>query len=509
MAGRILPNFVKRSGASFETIENFSKNANISDARLGSLPSAGVPLAQLDENVYLTSKEELHTFLIGDSGCGKTRRVIMPSIHFLAKAKESMVISDPKGELYRTTADMLERKGYEVLVLNFRNPEFGNRWNPLSYIQDLYRVGTDSSRDAANMLLGEIADTFSQTVSAQDDPYWAISACSYFRGIASLILQFGKPGELTLENVARLGREIGACYDKNSNSSAIDPILRALPSDSPILNNLSPVITNAPNTRNCILSMFESMLSLYSSQESLMDLFSVSEIDITSIGEKPTALFFILPDDSQALYPIATVFVKQIYSALVRLADSKRDGRLPTKVTFLLDEFANFARLPSVESMLTAARSRGIRFVLVCQSMDQLAQKYTDDGMEILLANCRCWIFMSCRNLPFLQRLQSLCGDYTSPYTGETVPLISIERLQQFKMGQILVFNDRCKPFIGYLTKDYSQVDFGPDYPGEEHSLPPHCRPYPRKVLTLPIFKERFAFSQSRNPGFKTIDPLF
>ena len=161
-----------------------------------------------------------------------------------------------------------------------------------------------------------------------------------------------------------------------------------------------------------------------------MDLFSVSEIDITSIGERPTALFFILPDDSQALYPIATVFVKQIYSALVRLADSKRDGRLPVKVTFLLDEFANFAKLPSVESMLTAARSRGIRFVLVCQSMDQLSQKYSDEGMEILLANCRCWIFMSCRNLPFLKRLQSLCGDYTSPYTGETVPLVSIERLQ-------------------------------------------------------------------------------
>ena len=232
MAGRILPNFVKRSGASFETIENFSKNTNISDARASSLPSAGVPLAQLDDNVYLTSKEELHTFLIGDSGCGKTRRVIMPSIHFLAKARESMVISDPKGELYRTTADMLERKGYEVLVLNFRNPEYGNRWNPLSYIQDLYRAGTDSSRDAANMLLGEIADTFSQSVTAADDPYWGISACAYFRGIASLILQYGNLGELTLENVARLGREIGACYDRNSNSRELDPIISSLPADS-------------------------------------------------------------------------------------------------------------------------------------------------------------------------------------------------------------------------------------------------------------------------------------
>jgi len=488
MARKINTHFIKRSGASFETLEKFKKNTYVSDTRAAHLDATGIPLAQVGENAYLTSENELHCFVIGDSGCGKSRRVIMPSIHLLAKAGESMVISDPKGELYKATSNMLKRKGYEVLVLNFRNPDRGNRWNPLNYIEQLYRSGSVTKRDLATMMIGELADTISQTVSADDDPYWSVSAASYFRGIISIILELGAPGDLTLENVARIGRELGACCDSDASidqKSFLRDIMLEFPPDSTILNNISPVTTNANNTRHCILSIFESMLSLYSSQNSLMDLFSKSEIDINTIGKKPTALFFILPDDSQALYPIATVFVKQVYSALINLADSQPNGKLPTRVTFLLDEFANFARLPSVESMLTAARSRGIRFVLVCQSMDQLSQKYKPEGMEILLANCRCWVFMSCRNLPFLERLQKLCGEYHSPYTGESTPLITIDRLQQLEMGQILVLNDRCRPYIGYLTKDYSGIDFGPDFYEENGSLPPSCVPFDRNVITL------------------------
>lgn len=488
MSRKITANFVKRSGSGFETLERFKENTYVSDTRAEHLSSSGIPLAQVGENSYLTSQNELHCFVIGDSGCGKSRRVIMPSIHLLAKAGESMVISDPKGELYRATSNMLKRKGYEVLVLNFRNPDKGNRWNPLNYIEQLYRSGSTTKKDLATMMIGELAETISQTVSAADDPYWALSAAAYFRGVISIILEFGAPGDLTLENVARIGRELGACCDSDASmdqKSFLRDIMLEFPPDSTILNNISSVTTNANNTRHCILSMFESMLSLYSSQNSLMDLFSKSEIDINTIGEKPTALFFILPDDSQALYPIATVFVKQVYSALINLADSQPNGKLPTRVTFLLDEFANFARLPSVESMLTAARSRGIRFVLVCQSMDQLSQKYKPEGMEILLANCRCWVFMSCRNLPFLERLQKLCGQYLSPYTGESTPLITIDRLQQFEMGQILVLNDRCRPYIGYLTKDYSEIDFGPDFYEENGSLPPSCKPFDRNVVTL------------------------
>lgn len=462
-----LPNYITRSGARFETTERFLQSTSVVNSTETELKSAGIPLTHIDENTYATSTDELHCFVIGDSGCGKTRRVILPTIRLLAKAGESMVISDPKGELYRTTANSLREKGYTVQVLNFRNPSRGHRWNPLGLIDELYHSENSESKDKALMMLSDIVDVLQQGLQGEKDPYWAMAAGDVMRGISLIILDYGELGDLTFENIALTAREVrdqlsGSKRSFSSSSTPFKDFLSSLPKGSPIYQNLSVIITNAEDTRNCIMSVFEAMISLYSSQESLMDLFAVSEIDINTLGLSPTALFFILPDDTEALYPIATVFVKQIYSSLISLADAQRDGKLPNRVTFLLDEFANFAKMPSIESMLTAARSRRIRFVLVCQSMDQLTAKYQEYGRETLLANCRTWVYMSCRNLPFLSRLEELIGYYISPYTNERIPLVDIGELQHFEIGQVLVLNDRCRPMMGYLP-DYSKYDFGTD----------------------------------------------
>ncbi len=475
-----LPHYISRSGASFETSDKFLESSVVVDTTKETLKEAGVPLVHIDDNSYATSIGEMHCFVIGDTGSGKTRRVIMPTIRLLAKAGESMVISDTKGELYKTTADSLIKKGYDVKVLNFRNPGRGDRWNPLAMIDKLYHTPDEEAKDKALMMLSDIVDVLQDNVEGHD-PYWSIAAGNVFRGISLMILENGESGSLTFENVAVLAREVHKQvrrskdkYENNNNGSGLVRFIETLPKGSPIYQNLSVIITNAENTANCIMAEFEAMISLYSGHETLIDLFAESQIDISCLGVKPTALFFILPDDTQALYPIATVFVKQVYSALVSLADEQTDGKLPNRVTFLLDEFANFAKMPSIESMLTAARSRKIRFVLVCQSMDQLTSKYQESGRETLMANCRVWIYMSCRNLPFLKRLEELMGFYVSPYTGEKLPLVDIGQLQHLDMGQILVLNDRCRPMMGYLP-DYSEYDFGAEGRGEIVDIPaPH-----------------------------------
>lgn len=473
-----LPNYISRSGARFETTERFLQSTSVVNSTESELKSAGIPLTHIDENTYATSTDELHCFVIGDSGCGKTRRVILPTIRLLAKAGESMVISDPKGELFRMTANSLREKGYTVQVLNFRNPCRGHRWNPLGLIDTLYHAGDSESKDRALMMLSDIVDVLQQGLKGEKDPFWSMAAGDVLRGISLMILDYGESGELTFENIAITARDVL----KNLGTPQFKAFLNSLPKSSPISHNLSVIITNHPDTRNCIMAEFEAMISLYTSQELLMDLFAVSEIDINTLGLSPTALFFILPDDTEALYPIATVFVKQIYSALIALADEQRDGKLPNRVTFLLDEFANFAKMPSIESMLTAARSRRIRFVLVCQSMDQLTAKYEDHGRETLLANCRTWLYMSCRNLPFLRRLEELIGYYISPYTHERIPLVDIGELQHFDIGQVLVLNDRCRPMMGYLP-DYSQYDFGAD--GNDISIE---MPTPHELISRKLF---------------------
>ncbi|MBR5460428.1 MAG: type IV secretory system conjugative DNA transfer family protein [Clostridia bacterium] len=509
MARKILPNYIKRHGAEFESMENFIKASTLSDTTATKLETSGVPMTRLSDNTYVTTRNDLHCFIIGDSGSGKTRRLILPTIHLMAKAGESMVISDPKGELHRYTAEMLENKGYEVLTLNFRNPEQGNKWNPLGLVEKLYHKGDRKSIDTAFMLLGDVVSTLSNNIKSEKDPYWSMAAISTIKGIIEILLEYGDEGSLTFENVSNVARDIFTSFNYPSGRDFrnLNEFFDSLPDTSSIKQNMSTLmsVTSAKTTSGCIISMLNGMLSLYTSQQALLDLFSESEIDIDSIGKKPTALFFILPDDSDALYPIATVFVKQVYSSLISLADAQPDGVLPNRTVFLLDEFANFAKMEAIGSMLTASRSRGIRFVLVCQSMDQLSQKYGLDGMEILLANCRAWIYLSCRNLPFLERLEKLCGEYLSPYTGDRHPLITVSELQHFNQGKVLVLNDRCRPMIGYLDRDYSEIDFGKDVKHKlkiDELIPINPRKKERNAYGLRYIFDRIA---EKDPSFKPV----
>lgn len=467
-----LPTFVGRTAAHFETSAKFldPDNSIVVNTLSQTLESVGVPMTRVSENTVATTKDELHCFVIGETGCGKTRRIILPTIRLMSKAGESMVITDPKGELYKTTANALRDEGYIVQVLNFRNFSRGDRWNPFSLVERLYNESNpsvrDEFRDKAISMLKDFIEMLKHK-EGDKDPYWDNSAGSILMGCARIILDYGKPGDLTFENMVSIARTLSEYYNKGGKSLDIiegrrrwEAFLSNLPQGSPIRSSLSTLIVNAEDTRNCILSELEEMVSLYIDQSALLDMLSISDIDLDGLGLRKTALFVVLPDDKDTMYPIATVLISQIYSTLIQLADEQGDGKLPNKVTFILDEFANFARIPTIASMLTAARSRGVRFVLVCQSVDQLIQKYDHSGMEIILSNCRVWIYMKCRNLSFLKRLEEGLGTYISPYTGERYPLVEMSELQQFETGQVLVVNDRCAPIMGKLD-DYDQYEFG------------------------------------------------
>lgn len=467
------PNYIRRTGAMFESNEAFLENTVVVATDAHQIDYSGVVLTQVsaEENTVATVKDEFHTFVLGETGSGKTRRVILPTIRLLAKSGRSMIISDPKGEVYKKTASSLLKNGYEVHVLNFRSPSRGKRWNPLAYIEKMCRSGDVEDRDHAYLMLKDLARIISTIIHSEKDSFWENEAQKMFIGFSQLIIENCPEGSLTFENISILAKEcsaelnqgggaLAALNRSSSNNVRFKDYVLSLDRSSIISANLFALVTAPSDTRNSMVSVFEGMMADFINQQSLLDLFASSEFDVSELGRKPSALYFVLPDDSDAMYAIATVFVKQTYSALVSLADNNQSGKLDNEVSFILDEFANFATIPAVESMLTAARSRGITFTIVCQSMEQLQKKYPNGVSEVLMSNCRVWIYMSCRNFEFLKRLQSLIGEYISPYTGESYPLVSISDLQHYKMGEVLVLNDRCNPLVGHLP-DYSEYDFG------------------------------------------------
>ena len=112
----------------------------------------GFPLMYDSEKDWLVvDQNDAHTLVMGSSGSKKTRTMVLPSIHVLAEAEESMIIHDAKGELYDRTAKMLKDRGYRVVCINLRDPSVGNSWNPLSVCYEYYKAG-DIDRAGAAML---------------------------------------------------------------------------------------------------------------------------------------------------------------------------------------------------------------------------------------------------------------------------------------------------------------------------------------------------------------------
>ncbi len=492
----------RRRGADFESRERFLRHCDIVSASDDSLESSGIPLDYLGDGRYAVTKDEEHTLIIGDTGSGKTRRIIVPSVYLMAATGQSMVLSDPKGEIYQKTAPYLEKRGYDIVVINMREPRNGSRWNPLDRVWSLCRSNDEDERDKGYIQLDGIIDMMASTVHSDKDVFWENIAKQYIRAIAMTIIEYGNEGDLTFNSIAVAEAEISSLLqqrierrenENNDDEEAEDPFLSffsSLPPGSDIRQNFqgTACITGSA-TISSVTSVAHTMTMPYTRHSGVRYLLSGTDFSIEDIGRKKTALYFILPDETATLYPLATMLVAEIYSVLVDSA-YKRGGKLDVKVNFILDEFANFPRLENISGMLTAARSRGIRFFLVCQDVDQLEYTYGTYGASIIRSNCLDWVYMGTRNAGFLEMLESLGGTYYERYTHESYPLISVSDLERLEKGEVMVFCHRCSPRLCRLP-DYSEVEWKDADEGEKLHPAKNRAVLPPPVDIFRIMRER------------------
>ena len=94
-------------------------------------PVGGIPLLIKDKKIYVDATDS-HTMIYGATGSKKTRMFAMPSLGIFARAGESFVVTDPKGELFLRTVGDVSEHGYEVCCVNLRDLKNGVTWNPLN-----------------------------------------------------------------------------------------------------------------------------------------------------------------------------------------------------------------------------------------------------------------------------------------------------------------------------------------------------------------------------------------
>ena len=431
------------------------------------IKKGGIPIYNNGKEVWVDTNT-YHNMIIGSTGSGKSQGLSFPFINIMAKAGESMIITDPKGELYEGTAKELEKRGYNIIILNFRNPERGNCWNPFTVPYKLYQQG---NIDKSIELLEDLAQNILYDESSKADPFWNNTSADYFAGLAWALFQDGTEEEVNINSInymASVGEQrlSGTNYMKEYFSGKAPTSTESIKVNSTI---------TAPNeTKGSILSVFNQKIQLFSSRDTLSEMLSRSDFDMEDIGRKKTAVFIVVQDEKKTYHSLVTIFLKQCYETLVRVAQENPGGKLKYRTNFLMDEFANMPPLSDVDAMVSAARSRNIRLSFIIQNFSQLNDVYGKEKAETIRGNCSNTIYILSTELAALDEISKMCGEVKSKKDDKTDsrPLVTVTDLQNLKEEEALILRSRMRPFKTKLKYDY-KIEWGmskekADYPVRE-----------------------------------------
>ena len=328
-------------------------------------------------------RRNLNTLVCGGSGAGKTRFFCKPNA---MQCNTSMVILDPKGEIVRDIGGLLEKKGYEVRVLDLINMYKSHCYNPFVYL----RNDNDIQRLVTNL--------FKSTTpkgSQSNDPFWDTAASMLLLALVFYLHYEAPPDEQNFAMVMEMLRA-GAIEDEdNPIPSPLDILFSELELNDPdhiALKYYHSYHSGSAKTLKSIQITLAARLEKFN-LESLASLTSADELDLASLGEKKVALFALIPDNDTSFNFLVSILYTQLFQQLFYVADHKYGGSLPVPVHFLMDEFANVSLPDDFDKILSVMRSRGVFVSIILQNLAQLKALY-EKQWESIVGNCDEFLYL-------------------------------------------------------------------------------------------------------------------
>ncbi len=442
-------------------------------SQLDTVTKDGIPvMASLDENkkdMQVMFNSPCHSIIIGSTGSGKTTTFVSPMIQILGstKAGSSMIITDPKGELFSMHSQYLQDRGYDVKVVDLRDTYSSYRWNPLDGIWDQFeeyrnaykkafkrvdnifesglvldkniseddeitewyefdgKAYKDYQRLVNNIkvykkkIYDEVYEDLNDLVSVlipvenEKDPLWEKGARAITLAVLLAMLEDSTDpaNEMTKDkfNFFNLTKIL-----QNSNKDYED-LRMYFKGRSPLSKaySLSKQVTDAaPSTRASYMSIVYDKLVLFN-DTGVCALTSTSDFTAESLAEHPTALFLKIPDEKDTRHNLAAIFILNIYKTLIKVASETEELALPRNVYFIMDEFGNMPKISKFDKFITVGRSRKIWFTMIVQSYSQLNNVYGDNVAEIIKGNCGIKMFIGSNDMGTCKEYSELCGNIT------------------------------------------------------------------------------------------------
>lgn len=415
------------------------------------------------EKIYYIA-DDTHTITIGATRSGKTRTLVLQSICLMALAGESMVISDPKAELYQYAAILLEKLGYDVICIDFKNPEKSTRYNLLQPIIDaVNRNEMDKAEmyawDITNILVGD---------NTSNEKIWENGEKSTIAAaILCVVVDNAKRPEY--QNLTNVYWFVAEMCKAVGNKTPMQEYVKKLKPGHPARALLSISDVAPSRTKGSFYTSALTTLRLFTSR-AVYSITSHGDYDIADIGKRKQALFFILPDEKTTYYPIASLMVSQLYELLVHQSD-ERGGRLLNRVNFVLEEFGNFTKINDLTNKLTVAGGRGMRFHFFLQSFEQLTEKYSKETAAIVKSNCQSWVYLQADDKETLSeiceklgkytcsayQLSSQHGKYVNPSSSSSISLVARDLLTTDEIRRV------SRPYQIVVSRSHPAMMLSPD----------------------------------------------
>ena len=348
--------------------------------------------------------------VVGAPGTGKSWGFVRPFIFQCVKRKESIVLTDPKAELYNSMAGYLADQGYEVRVFNLLDMEHSDFWNPLG----------EADHDAR--LIPIIASTIINNTSSEKEAgdFWSKAELNLLTALLYYVQQdTDDTGCLKPLSERRLGRVLELL--SGSGLATIDTEIKMLSTGHPAKGPYGLFLNAKENLRGNIVIGLGNRLNVF--HDKLVDALTArSTIDLTLPGRKPCAYFCILSAQDSTYTFLSSLFFTMLFSRLEAYARHEHGGKLPVPVNFLLDEFPSIGKLGDFKRTIAFTRSFGMNCQVLVQSIAQLADMYPRHEWEEIAACCDATICLGVNDPTSAKFISEKCGMATIRITNNQRP---------------------------------------------------------------------------------------
>ena len=283
----------------------------------------GIILGKYNENIVkipLNSYFNKNICVFGSSGSMKTTAFLLTNLLELSKYRKSIIVTDPKAEIYRTTSSYFKSINYTVRVLNLKDMRHSDRWNPLAENENINDV-----QMSANVIISN-----TQKKSGKDE-FWPRAEENLLKAFLFYFLQI----LVDQNNLTNIYKKIAG-----GEINEIDAIFKGLPNEHPAKMSYNIFASGSDTIKASVITGLGTRLQTFQNED-LQRLTSASDIDLTLPAKKP-CIYYVVTDDMNGAYDfLSSLFYTFLFIKLVRYADSRPNGKCDVDVFCFLEEFAN------------------------------------------------------------------------------------------------------------------------------------------------------------------------